>query len=279
MALLNQIKTVFLISLLISIVIWAGYYFGGIELAIAFASISIIIQWIMLFYSDKLVLWMYHAREVQSGRLYEMVMKLTREFDLPMPKVYIAEIPIANAFATGISPKKSAVCVTRGLLQLLNEEELRGVLAHELSHIKNRDTLISMVAITISTIISSLAMVIRYALFFRSRDRDSDFLGMILFSILAPIIATLIHLAISRTREYLADETAARKIRNGLALANALRKIESSAKIVPSPEMLNTENIFIVNPFRGSSLLYLFSTHPPTTERIKRLEKIHKELY
>ncbi|MEM1988827.1 MAG: M48 family metalloprotease [Candidatus Woesearchaeota archaeon] len=282
MVFLNHLKTVFLISLMVSLFIGLGYLFGGIELAIILGSISLIFQWLMFYFSDKLVLWMYRAKEVESGKLYDMIRELAHKFDLPMPKVYVAYVPFPNAFATGISPKKSAVCVTMPLLQILNEDELKGVLAHELSHIKNRDTLVSLLAISIATLISTLAYLIRWAAFFTlfSGDKDNgpSFLELIVLSILAPLIATLIHLAISRTREYLADETAARTLRNGKSLANALRKLEQAPKILATSATINTENLFIVNPFAGSSLLALFSTHPPTEKRIKRLEQIDKEL-
>lgn len=282
MVLFNQIKTVFLIGLMISLFVGLGYLFGGIEIAIIVGSVALIFQWIMFYFSDKIVLWMYRAKEVESGKLYEMVRELANRFELPMPKVYVAYVPFPNAFATGISPRKSAVCVTVPLLQILNEDELKGVLAHELSHIKNRDTLITLVAISIATLISTLAYIMRWVAFFTffSGDRDNgpSFLELLILSILAPLIATLIHLAISRTREYLADETAARTIRNGKSLANALRKLEYGPKVIPTSTTINTESMFIVNPFAGSSLLALFSTHPPTEERIKRLEKIDKEL-
>lgn len=281
MVFLNHLKTIFLIGLMVSLFVGLGYLFGGIELAIIIGSVSLIFQWLMFYFSDKIVLWMYRAKEVESGNLYNIIKDLANKFELPMPKVYVAYVPFPNAFATGISPKKSAVCVTAPLLQILNEDELKGVLAHELSHIKNRDTLVSLIAISIATLISTLAYLIRWvAVFtlFSDRDNGPSFLELIVLSILAPLIATLIHLAISRTREYLADETAARTIRNGKSLANALRKLEEAPKILATSATINTESMFIVNPFTGSSLLALFSTHPPTKERIKRLEKIDSEL-
>ncbi len=277
-SLLNNIKTVFLMGLLTALLLYLGHLIGGIRGFTIMAIFSIAFNFISWYYSDKIVLTMYGAKEVpKNSKLYKIVRELAREFNLPMPKVYIAPLPIANAFATGRSPKHAAVCVTEGILKILNERELKGVLAHELSHIKNRDTLISTIATSIATLISYLAYFVRFIAFTRDDD-NSSYLEVLLISLLAPLIATLIQLAISRAREYVADETGARTIKDPIALAKALEKLENSVKLKASPSYYATENLFIVNPFSGSALLYLFSTHPPTHERIKRLLKLAEEI-
>jgi len=234
----------------------------------------------MLFFSHKLVLWMYKAKEAPKARypaLHTMVEEIAKTAGIPKPKVYIVPSDAPNAFATGPNYKNSIVACTQGILDLLSKDELKGVLAHELAHIKNRDMLISTIAATIASIISYAAFMARFAAFTDDERGNNSIIGLILIGILAPIAAMLIQMAISRAREYIADETGARFIRNPLPLANALAKLESESK--RKPLRLGTEStnhLFIVNPFRGTGRAFvnLFTTHPPMDLRIKRLREM-----
>jgi heat shock protein HtpX len=222
---------------------------------------------------------MYRAQPVKKAdakELYEIVDEVRKKAGIPMPKVYIIPTHSPNAFATGRNPKHSAVACTEGILKLLTKDELKGVIAHEISHIKNRDTLIQVVAATIAGVISYLAMFARFAAMFGGgRDRDSRGFELLALAILTPIIALIIQLAISRSREYLADESAAKTLKDPNGLASALAKLQAGINHHPmrfgSP---STSNIFIANPFRGGGMLALFSTHPPMNERIKKLKEI-----
>jgi heat shock protein HtpX len=230
-------------------------------------------------YSDKIILKMYKAREVSeldNPTLYRMVRRLSQQASMPMPKVYIIPSEGPNAFATGRNPQHAAVAATEGIMRILSVDELEGVMAHELAHVKNRDTLISAIAATFAGAISMLGNMLQWAAIFgsgRSEDEEGGLLGSLAMAIIAPMAAMLIQMSISRSREYLADATGARICGKPLALANALRKLQQASTMLPMREATPaTSHLFIVNPLAGSSLFKLFSTHPPMEERIARLE-------
>ena len=275
----NHVKTILLLGGLSGLILLAGSIIGGqtgLIIALAFA---ILINFGMYFFSHKLVLTMYRARPLPKNQhpgIHKMVDELAHKMHLPRPTLYLVPTQTPNAFATGPTPKKAIVAVTEGILAILTPDELRGVLAHELGHIKNRDMLITTIAATLAAVISFLAQTAQFAAIFGSRDEDSgNIAGMIFLALLAPLIALILQLAISRSREYLADETGARANGDGKALASALRKLEAGARTHPlrsgNP---STSSLFIVNPFTTQGLLGLFSTHPPTQERVKRLESL-----
>ncbi len=250
--------------------------------ALLFAFVlSAALNFFSYWYSDRWVLRMYRVRvvsEQEHPRLHSIVSRLAERAGLPKPKVGIAPLSTPNAFATGRSPQNSAVVVTEGALRLFSEEELEGVLGHELAHIRNRDMLIGTMAAMLAAAISYLALAGRFQLMFGEREEGSDLLWFLAL-LLVPIAALLIRLAISRTREYGADEEGARISGKPLALANALRKLERAVYLVPmSSGNPSTSHLFIVNPFRGVGLLELFSTHPPTAKRIERLEQLARSL-
>jgi heat shock protein HtpX len=232
------------------------------------------------FYSDKLALAMYRAQPVtreQLPRVYQVVEQLTQRAGLPMPKIYVIPTDSPNAFATGRNPKHAAVAVTSGILNLLNDEELEGVIAHELGHVRNRDILTSSIAATLAGAITMLAHIARWGMIFGGyggrddRDRGGGGLGALLMLILAPIAAVLIQLAVSRSREYEADATGAHITGNPYALASALEKLEAYSKRLPLQASPNTAHLFIVAPMIGGGIAGLFSTHPPMAKRIERL--------
>lgn len=282
---LNRFKTVALLGLLTALFLFIGQMFGGsFGLAIA-VILAVAMNFGAYWFSDKIVLKMYKAQEVTSKEtpeLYGMVKTLAERAEIPMPKVYIIPEQTPNAFATGRNPKNAAVAVTVGIMELLNREELFGVLAHEIGHIKNRDTLVMTVAGAIGGAISFIAdMVFFNSLFGGSDDEEGGSpIGGLLGVMVAPFAAMLIQMAISRSREFIADETGAKLSGNPLALASALRKIEGWSKEVPihsgSPA---TAHLFIINPFSGGGLSKLFSTHPATAERIKRLEAMDSKAF
>jgi heat shock protein HtpX len=283
MSIQNQIKTVLLLGGLTGIFLAIGGLVGGrsgLLFGLLFAGgINFVSYW----WSDKIVLKMYKAREAdkaQESKLYSMVDELRHSAHLPMPKVYVIDNAQSNAFATGRNPKHAAVAVTTGLLKLLDHNELKGVLAHELGHVKNRDILISSVAATIAGVISYIAMMARWsAIFggFGGRDGDSNILELLALAIIAPIMAMIIQFAISRSREFLADETGAKLARDPFSLASALEKIEANVKHHPFRRQGTTEataHMFISNPLKGASFLELFSTHPTTKKRVERLRSM-----
>jgi len=281
MAIGNQIRTVVLLGLLTAILLWIGSFWGttGLTFAIIFAAVM---NFGAYWFSDKLVLAIYRAKQVAENdapKLYKIVSEVSQLAKIPVPKVYIVPGNWSNAFATGRDYKHAAVACTQGILELLSEDELKGVIAHEISHIKNRDTLIQAVAATIAGVISYIAMIARYsAIFGGSRDRrGGSGLELLVLAILTPILATLIRLAISRSREYLADESAAKTIHSGLGLASALEKLEKGVMAHPLAVSSTTEttaHLFIASPFRGSGFINLFMTHPPIKERVKRLRSM-----
>ena len=280
---MNQFKTFFLMLVLTVLFILVGTAIGGKSGAIYAFIFAALMNFFSYWFSDKIVLRMYGAREVSQSEapgLYGIVAELTSKASLPMPKVYIMENDTPNAFATGRNPEHAAVAVTSGIMRILSKEELMGVIGHELSHILHRDILISTIAATMAGAISILATMARWgAMFggFRSDDEEGggggNILVVLLVSIFASIAAMLIQLAISRSREYLADEGGAH-LANPLSLARALEKLEVAAQRIPMDANPSTAHMFIVNPLRGGRVLSLFSTHPPIEERIARLEEM-----
>lgn len=284
---LNWIKTAVLLTALSALFLLLGALFGGqagLQVALA---IALIMNVLAYFFSDKLVLMMYGAQPLDEHRyrsLYATVEELTHVMNLPMPKLWLIDSPMANAFATGRSPRHASVAVTTGIIERLDEGELRGVLSHELAHIKNRDILIATIAATIAAAIGYLAHMLQHVAFFSSMSGDSEKrrgsnpIVMILVSILMPIAAALIQLSISRSREYLADETGARYSGDPLALASALEKLHASTAYTDQDRddtrTASTASLFIVHPFSGSDLASLFSTHPPVERRIARLRSM-----
>lgn len=266
---MNTLKTAFLLTLLTLIILGIGERLGGQNGMIYALVIAAGMNFFSYFFSDKLALAMNGARPVtreQLPRVYQVVERLTQNAGLPMPKIYVIPTDSPNAFATGRNPSHAAVAVTMGILNLLDDEELEGVLAHELGHVRNRDILISSVAATLAGAITMLA---RFEFWFGGRD-DRDRGGGLLTLILAPIAAMLIQLAVSRAREYQADATGAHLTHNPYALARALQKLDDYSKRIPMAAPASTAHLFIVQPFIGG-LGNLFSTHPPIPKRIERL--------
>ncbi len=278
---INQIKTALLLSILTGLLLAIGVYFGGQTGLITAFIFAMLMNFGSYWFSDKVVLMIYRAKEApvsQYPRLHQIINEISEEAKIPKPRVFIVPTNTSNAFATGRNPKHSAVAVTSGILELLTESELKGVLAHEIAHIKNRDILISTIAATIAGVISFVAFMARWAALFGGlggRDNGRGILELLVLAILAPILALIIRLAISRSREYLADETGAKLIKDPEALASALKKLENSAKQNPM-RMGNeaTAHMFIVNPFKASFLVNLLSTHPPMEQRISKLNHL-----
>jgi heat shock protein HtpX len=279
---INGIKTFFLMLILTVLFVLLGSAIagrGGVVYAFIFAALM---NFFAYWFSDKIVLRMYGAREVsqsEAPQLYGIVAELTSKASIPMPKVYIMENDTPNAFATGRNPEHAAVAVTSGIMRILSKDELMGVIAHELSHIRHRDILISTIAATFAGAITMLARMAQWGAMFggmRSDDDDrggGNFLTVLVFSIIGSIAAILIQMAISRSREYLADEGGAH-LSHPLSLAKALGKLEMASQRIPMEANPSTAHMFIVNPLRGGGVLSLFSTHPPIEERIARLEEM-----
>lgn len=277
----NTIKTTLLLGLLTGLIMGFGSYLGGSQgLVIAFG-FATVMNFGAFWFSDKVVLRMYRAQEADEAQfpdLYRTVRSLVQRGGLPMPKVYIIPGESPNAFATGRNPSHAAVAVTHGLLKLMRPEELEGVLAHELAHVKNRDTLISTVAATLSGVIMMLANMLRWTAIFGGGGRDNrgggGLIQLLLMTIIAPMAAMLIQFAISRSREFQADATGARIAGSPLGLASALEKLGAACDRIPMTAQPATAHLFIVNPLRGSGVTKLFSTHPPLEERIGRLRSM-----
>lgn len=280
MSITNQIKTVLLLGILTAILLFIGSFFGRTGLTFAII-IVLAMNLITFFFSDKIILVMYKAKKTtkeEYPNLHKTVEEICKTANIPKPKIFIIPNNHSNAFATGRSKNHSAVAVTQGILNLLNRDELKGVIAHEISHIKNNDILISTISATIAGIITYAAMMARYAAIFGGmRDRDSgNIISILALSILAPIAALIIQLAISRSREYIADETGAKLIHNGKPLADALEKLRNSANQQPLKNInSSTAHMFIVNPSNLKNFLTsIFSTHPNTEDRARRLRKL-----
>ena len=273
----NRIKTVLLLAGLTAFLIFMGKVIGGRQgMYLAFL-LALAMNFFSYWFSDKIVLRMYGAQEVspaEAPQLHQMVEELAREAGIPKPRVYIIPDDSPNAFATGRNPEHAAVAATEGIMRLLTPTELKGVLGHELGHVRNRDILISTIAATLAGAIMILADIARFGAIFglgRDDDEGPGLLGAIVMSIIAPLAAMLIQMAISRSREYLADETGAHLAHNPESLARALEKLAMGSQRVPMDASPATAHMFIVNPLTGSSLMNLFSTHPPIEERIARL--------
>jgi heat shock protein HtpX len=275
---MNQVKTVVLLAALAGLLVVVGGVIGGKSGATIALVIALVMNFGSYWFSDKIVLRMYHAQEVtetEAPDLYHLVRQLTQQAGLPMPKVYIIPDDSPNAFATGRNPSHAAVACTEGILRLLSWEELAGVLGHELGHVKNRDILTQSVAATIGAAITYLA---QFGFLFGGRsDEDrggGSIIGMILMMILAPMAALVIQMAISRSREYVADSTGAKICGHPMWLAGALDKLRRGVEAVPMDANQATAHMFIVSPFFGGGLSKLFSTHPPIEERIARLQQM-----
>jgi heat shock protein HtpX len=282
---MNTLKTTLLLTLLTVLFLIIGQVIGGnngMVIALVFAAI---INMGSYWFSDKIVLRMYRAKEVteaDNSRLVGIVRRGTQSAGLPMPRVFMIPSATPNAFATGRNPQHAAVAATEGILKMLNDDELEGVMAHELAHVKNRDILISSVVATVAGAISMLAYMAQWAAIFGgfSRDRGSrgGALGLLIMAIVAPLAAALIRAAISRSREFQADATGAKISRKPLALASALRKLQNGNARIPMQANPATAHMFIMNPLSGGSMLSLFSTHPPAQERISRLQELARQL-
>jgi heat shock protein HtpX len=274
----NGLKTALLLGLLSGLLLAIGQWLGGANgMVIAFV-FAVVMNFGSYWFSDKIVLRMYNAQEVgPDDRLYKIVERLARQAGLPMPRVYVIPDPSPNAFATGRNPSHAAVAATQGILQILNDNELEGVLAHELAHVKHRDILTSSIAATIAAAIMMMARMAQFAAIFggygggRDRDRGSNPIALLATIILAPLAAMLIQMAISRSREYSADAGGAQITGNPYGLADALRKIDAVSKRVPLEANPATAHLFIIKPCTGAFLSSLFSSHPPTEDRIRAL--------
>ncbi len=282
----NQLKTTALLAVLSGLLIAISYWVvggtGGLLLGIGLAAVTNLVSW---YQSDKIALAVYHAQPVSESdapKLYRIVQKLSERANIPLPGVYIVPSQTANAFATGRDPEHAAVAVTQGILDILPEEELEGVIAHELTHIINRDTLTQAVTATIAGAISFLAQMLSYSMWFgggSSRERGESGgnpIGILFTVILAPLAATIIQLAISRTREFSADAGAAKLTGNPRALANALQRLSATAKQMPLHANPAFEPLLIINPISSRFLSNLFSSHPPTEMRVEALLKLEK---
>jgi heat shock protein HtpX len=284
----NQAKTVLLLGLLSALFLGLGYIFGGVTgLVVAFGFALLMNLWTYWF-SDKLALRMAGAHQVtpeQEPRLHRMVEEVAGTAGLPKPKVYVVQNDAPNAFATGRNPKHSAVAVTTGIARILNEDELKAVLAHEMGHIKNRDILISAIVATIASAVMFIAFMARWSLFLggfgRSRNQYAGLIGLaavLAIAVLAPIGAMVIRTAISRQREYGADETGARISGRPLALASALRKLQMGAQMTSTRVSESTAHMYTISPLRSDFMGNLFSTHPPVEDRIARLERMAERM-
>jgi heat shock protein HtpX len=281
---MNQLKTVALLGLLAGLLVAIGYAIGGqggALIGLVIAAITNIGSW---YYSDRIALAAYQAQPVsrqQAPELYQMVENLSRQANIPTPQLYIVPTPAANAFATGRDPEHAAVAVTEGILKLLPADELEAVIAHELTHVRNRDTLTQAVAATVAGAISYLARMLSYGFLFTGNSRHrqgGNLIGLLLTIFLAPLAATVIQMAISRTREFEADAGSARLTENPEALARALTRLESIGRQMPLNANPAFEPLLISSPFSGQFLANLFATHPSTEARIENLRRIQQEL-
>ncbi|MEV1288184.1 zinc metalloprotease HtpX [Micromonospora sp. NPDC049679] len=277
----NGLKTAALLGLLTAIILAVGYWFGGSAGLVIAVLISLVMNGVTYFWSDKIALRSMRAQpvsEAQYPALYQMVRELATEARQPMPRLYVSPTPQPNAFATGRNPANAAVCVTNGITQILDYRELRGVIGHELSHVYNRDILISSVAASLAGIITTLANLAWFIPLGGGDDEDRPNPAvMLMMLILGPLAATIIQLAISRNREYEADASGARLTGDPLALASALRKIHAGTQRMPLPAdspAATTAHLMIDNPLRGGGLAALFSTHPPMEQRVLRLQQL-----
>lgn len=289
---MNHMKTAVLLATLTGLLLAIGNLFGGHNGMMIMLLVSMVMNFGSYWFSDKIILKIYGAREVtvqEAPELYQIVVNLARKANMPMPKVYIMDTDMPNAFATGRDPQHAAVAATTGIMRALTFDELEGVMAHELAHVKNRDTLISTIVASIAGAISMIANMAQWAAIFGGLGRNSDeeqesgipdMIKFVLLVVIAPLVATLIQLAVSRSREFLADESSGFLTGNPLALASALEKIEYYAKHQSFPAVTPaTSHMFIINPLKsGEWLMSLFSTHPATTQRVAKLQELAKRI-
>jgi heat shock protein HtpX len=278
---MNSLKTTFLMALLTGLLVVIGGMLAGKNGALIALGVAAVMNFIAYWSSDKIALARYKAQEVtraQAPKLFDMVERLTQRAGIPMPRLYVIPSPTPNAFATGRDPKHAAVAVTEGALSLLNEEELTGVIAHELAHVKNRDILIQSVAATLGGAITMLAQWAQFAAIFgggsSNDERRGGGPGLLIMAIVAPIAAVLIQMGISRSREYMADASGAKFAGSSRGLASALLKLDDFSRRRPMNASPTTAHMFIVNPLTGGGIAKLFSTHPPIEERVKRLQEM-----
>ena len=278
---MNNVKTFFLLMVMSGLLLVVGYAVGGVPMMIIFLVLALFMNFGAYWFSDRIALKMAHAHPVtehEDPELYSIVAEQATNAGLPMPNVYEIESDSPNAFATGRSPQKATVAVTTGIRQLLNREELGGVLAHEMAHVGNRDTLIMAVVATIAGAISMLAMIAQFSMIFGGmggdRDRGGGIIGLLIVAIVMPLAAGLVRAAISRTREYQADATGAHWSGNPYALASALEKLEMGSQARPMQVAEGASHLFIVNPLSGKRMASLFSTHPPIADRVRRLREM-----
>ena len=283
----NYVKTAMLMAFLIALLAIGGNAWGGYRGMLLFGSIGLVMNFAMYWFSDRIALMMHRARPVtreQAPELYEIVERLTRKAGMPMPRVFVIPSETPNAFATGRNPSHAAVAVTEGIVRILDKRELEGVLAHEISHVRNRDVLIATIAAAVAGLISSLGHVIQWGAIFGGASRSDDdegggLFGALAWAILAPIVAMLVQLAVSRSREYGADASGAELLGDPEPLASALVKLQQANEIRPyefaGPA---TAHLFIVNPLHGfaAKAMHLFSTHPPIEERVRRLREMRQ---
>jgi heat shock protein HtpX len=283
----NLLKTGVLLAALTCLVVLIGGALGGQQGMVVAFVLAAVMNFGSYWFSDRIVLAVYRAQPVEESQapdLYRIIRRLTTKGGLPMPRVYLIPSETSNAFATGRNPEHAAVAVTEGIMRMLDDEELEGVLAHELSHVKNRDTLTMTIAATLAGAITYLAQMAQWAAIFGGGRRDDEegsgggVFGALIMAILAPIAAMLIQMAISRAREFQADASGAHLAGRPWGLAKALEKLEVASKMEPMSATPATAHLFIVNPLRGDGLMNLFSTHPPTQERIARLRAMATKL-
>lgn len=273
-------RTLLYLSLLTGLLLAVGFLLGGNDGLVSAFVLAVVMNGVSYWFSDRIVLWMYGAKPLDekiAPNVHAILADIAKVMDIPKPPLYLINLPVPNAFATGRNPEHAAVAVTKGILDLLDGDELKGVLAHELSHVKNRDVLVSTIAAVLAGTLSVLVRMAYWNMGGRNRRNEGNTISFIILLVLTPLIAMLLQFAISRSREFLADETGAKAIKNSKGLASALEKLHLAAKRMPllgTPSQNATAHLFIVNPFSASFMMKLFSTHPPLDERIKRLAAI-----